>query len=73
MMKKLKEFGKKPITWGAYGKLAIVAYVITLVMWLIYMVYEGWIKIPTFEEKVERFKNKFKGNGCFEDPVDDDF
>lgn len=54
MLKKIKNFGKKPITWGAYGKLCLISYVISLIIMFAMYIYYGLIKVPNiFKKKTE--------------------
>lgn len=56
MLSKLKEFGKKPITWGAYGKLTIISVIISIIYMVIYLICIGLIKLPSFNLK-KKHKN----------------
>lgn len=56
MFKKMKEIAGKPITWGAYGKLCIWAYLIGAIGGLIYclttMEYcRDWVILKTHKIK----------------------
>lgn len=73
MFKKIKEFGEKPITWKAYGKMAVGCYAICIIGWLIYMVSIGWIDLPKLFKKDKSDIKKVKGDSCFDIPVDDCF
>ena len=69
MFKKIREFGKKPITWGNYGKLCVVAWIISAIIWFSYMIQESLITIPFKEKKTERKDT----DTCFDIPISDDF
>ena len=58
MFKKLKEFGRKPITWGAYGELCIWAYLIGMIGGAVYCLatmqdFRDWVI-----DKGRKFKHK---------------
>lgn len=72
MFKKIKEFGEKPITWKACGKMAVGCYVICIIGWLIYMVSIGWIDLPKLFKK-DKSEIKKAGDTCFDIPISDDF
>lgn len=72
MFGKIKKFGEKPITWKAYGKMAVGCYVICIIVWLIYLISIGWIDIPKlFKKNKPEIKNVKPGDSCFDVPVDD--
>ena len=46
MFKKIKEFGRKNMTWGGYGKLCVISIVISIVCTIIAYIQMGIIKLP---------------------------
>lgn len=50
-MRKIKEFGNKPITWGSYGKLCLWSSIISMMIMVVYYIYLGIIKLPSFKRK----------------------
>jgi len=72
MFGKIKEFGEKPITWKAYGKMVVGCCAISTIGWLIYMISIGWIDLPKlFKKDKPEIKNVKTGDSCFDIPVDD--
>ena len=70
MIKKMKEFGKKPVTWGGYGKLCIIATVISVVIIIATYIYEVWVKLPKLKKKS---KEIIDDTDVFEKGVDEFF
>lgn len=51
MLKKIKEFGERPIRWKDYGIFYVVATVIGIITLLVYYLYLGIIEFPKFRTK----------------------